>query len=257
MKNSCLLICTLFLAVTGYAQSSLDTALKEIERNNPDLKAAAAGWDEDRLANRSEALLANPEIEFNYLWGADDIGGRRDVRISQTVDLATLSGLKSEKGVCLAELAALKYEARRLEILQEARNLCIELVYFNTLMEELDDHLARSTSLVEAYEKRMVAGGATILDLNKAKLHLAAVQGQVNRSANERESVLSRLRTLNGGNDFRFDATTYDLSDNLPADFETWFSEASDKNPMLAYVRKEVSLPSTGCPPHPSCRSDT
>lgn len=242
MKNSCLLLCTLFLSVAGHAQSSLDTALKEIERNNPDLKAAAAGWDEDRLANRSEALLANPEIEFNYLWGADDIGGRRDVRISQTVDLATLSGLKSEKGVCLDELAALKYEARRLEILQEARDLCIELVYFNTLMEELDDHLARSTSLVEAYEKRMVAGGATILDLNKAKLHLAAVQGQVNRSENERESVLSRLRTLNGGNDFRFDATTYDLSDNLPADFETWFSEASDKNPMLAYVRKEVTL---------------
>jgi hypothetical protein len=54
--------------------------------------------------------------------------------------------------------------------------------------------------------------------------------------------VRSRLRTLNGGNDFRFDATTYDLSDNLPADFETWFSEASDKNPMLAYVRKEVTL---------------
>lgn len=242
MKNSCLLICTLFLAVTGYAQSPLETALKEIERNNPDLKAAVAGLDEDRLANRSETLLANPEIEFNYLWGADNLGGRRDVRISQSFDLATVSGLKTEKGACLDELAALKYEARRLEILQEARDLCIELVYFNTLMEELDDHLARSTSLVEAYEKRMVAGGATILDLNKAKLHLVAVQGQVNRSANERESVLSRLRTLNGGNDFRFDATTYDLSDNLPADFETWFSEASDKNPMLAYVRKEVTL---------------
>ena len=242
MKNSCLLLCTLFLSVAGHAQSSLDTALKEIERNNPDLKAAAAGWDEDRLANRSEALLANPEIEFNYLWGADDIGGRRDVRISQTVDLATLSGLKSEKGVCLDELAALKVEVRRLEVLQEARNLCIELIYYNTLMEELDDHLARSTSLVEAYEKRMAAGGATILDLNKAKLHLAAVQGQVNRSGNERQSVLARLRTLNGGNDFLFDATGYDLADNLPADFETWFAEAADKNPMLAYVRKEVTL---------------
>ena len=79
MKNSCLLLCTLFLSVAGHAQSSLDTALKEIERNNPDLKAAAAGWDEDRLANRSEALLANPEIEFNYLWGADDIGGPNSI----------------------------------------------------------------------------------------------------------------------------------------------------------------------------------
>ena len=100
MKNSCLLICTLFLAVTGYAQSPLETALKEIERNNPDLKAAVAGLDEDRLANRSETLLANPEIEFNYLWGADNLGGRRDVRISQSFDLATVSGLKTEKGAC-------------------------------------------------------------------------------------------------------------------------------------------------------------
>ena len=242
MKHIYLLICILFIPVAVFAQSPLETALKEIERNNPGLKAAAAGLDEDRLANRSEALLTNPEIEFNYLWGADNIGGRRDLRVSQSFDLATLSGLKTDKAACLDDLATLKYQARRLEVMQEARLLCVDLVYYNTLLEELEDHLARSTDLVSAYEKRMAAGDATILDLNKAKLHLAAVQGNVNRAGNERESVRASLRTLNGGKELAFNATGYDLADDLPADFETWFAEASEKNPVLGYLRKEVAL---------------
>ena len=228
--------------VCSYGQSSVDTVLKEIERNNPELKAAAAGLDEELLANRSEALLENPEVEFNYLLGGENIGNRHDVRVSQSFDIPTLSGQKSRMVASLNDLSLLKYEIERLAVLQEARRLCVDLVHCNALLKELSTHLSHSNALVESYDKKVKAGNATILDLNKAKLHLASVQGQVNKNETERQTLLTSLKALNGGNEIGFDNTVYDISDVLPADFEEWYSEASGKNPELALIRKEVEL---------------
>ena len=242
MKRIYLTIIGLSSVFYSYGQSSVEAVLDEISRNNPELKAAAAGLDMERLDNRSETLLENPEIEFNYLWGADNIGGRHDVRISQAFDIPTLTGMKSVKAACMDELSALKYDAARLEVMQEARRLCVGLVYYNKLISEFEYHLESSSTLVESYGKRLAAGDATILDLNKAKLHMASVKGRINEAGNERQALLSRLKSLNGGQDIDFDEKEYDLSETLPVDFESWFEEASRESPVLGYVRKEVEL---------------
>ena len=242
MRRISLIILCLCSSLLCFGQGAVETVLREVERNNPELQAAAAALDEEKLANRSEALLADPEVEFNYLWGGAGIGDRHDVRLTQSFDIPTLSGLRSGKAAGLNELSLLKYKAQRLEVLQEAREICVDLVYYHLLLEELRDHQERSTSLVRAYERRLEAGGATILDLNKARLHLASVQGQVNRAESERQSLLAALRTLNGGREPSIPLTAYDLDDVLPADFETWFAEASAQNPVLAHVRQEVSV---------------
>ena len=241
MRRIFLTIIGLCVCLAASAQGGAEALLQEIEANNPELKAAAAELEQERLANRSEALLADPEVEFNYLWGAAGIGNRHDLRVTQSFDLATLSGRRSGKAAGMDELSALKYKARRLEVLQEARRLCVDLVYYHQLLEELRDHLERSNMLVDSYERRMSSGDATILDLNKAKLHQASIQGRVNQTENERQSVLARLTALNGGKAPSFIPEDYD-ADFLPADFETWFTEASEQNPVLAYVRKELEV---------------
>ncbi len=241
MKRIFLTIIGLGICLAGLAQVGAEALLPQIEANNPDLKAAAAELEQERLANRSEALLADPEVEFNYLWGAAGIGNRHDLRVTQSFDLATLSGQRSGKAAGLDELSALKYKARRLEVLQEARRLCVDLAYYRLLLSELHDHLGRSDLLVDSYERRVAAGGATILDLNKAKLHQASIQGRVSQIENERQAVLARLTALNGGVALPFIPDSYD-PDELPADFETWFAEASGRNPVLAYVRKELEV---------------
>ncbi len=241
MRRIFLTIIGLSVCLAVSAQGGAEALLQEIEANNPELKAAAAELEQERLANRSEALLADPEVEFNYLWGAAGIGNRHDLRVTQSFDLATLSGRRSGKAAGMDELSALKYKARRLEVLQEARRLCVDLVYYHQLLEELRDHLERSNMLVDSYERRMASGDATILDLNKAKLHQASIQGRVNQTDNERLAALARLTALNGGKAPSFIPEDYD-ADFLPADFETWFAEASEQNPVLTYVRKELEV---------------
>ena len=63
-----------------YAQTSTEAVLRQIETNNPQLKAAAAEVEAEKLTNRADALLENPEFEFNYLCSTCEIWPRTLVR---------------------------------------------------------------------------------------------------------------------------------------------------------------------------------
>jgi outer membrane protein TolC len=241
MKRFLFIVLFSAVAVFGHGQS-VEAVLREIEMNNPALKAAAAEVEADVLAGKAEALLENPEVEFNYLFGGSGIGNRHDVRVSQSFDIPTITGMKAGKAEEIGQLAALKYKAQRQTILLEAKQACIDLVYWSSLIEELDAHLVQAESLVSSYEKRMTAGEATILDLNKARIHRTSIQGQANRAEVERQGLLATLRSLNGGTDPGFDTSAFDFTEPLPEDFRTWFEEASAISPVLGYVRKEVEL---------------
>ena len=235
--------CIIATSTSGVrAQTSAEDVLRRIEANNPGLKAAAAEVEAQKLENRSEALLENPEFEFNYLWGADGIGNRRDFRVTQAFDVATLSGMKSRQVAGRNEIAALQYKSERINVLLEAKQACINLIYYNALKAELNTHLEQAQALVTSFEKRLKVGGANVLDLNKAKVHLTAVRGQLSQVEVERQSLLSTLKFLNGGEDIVLEDASYGLADALPSDFESWYGEASQKNPVLQYVRQEVSV---------------
>lgn len=202
----------------------------------------------EKLANRADALLENPEFEFNYLWGSDGIGNRRDFRVTQAFDAATLTGMKSRQVAGQNELATLQYKAERLNVLLEAKQACIDLIYYNALKAELDTHLSQAQTLVSSFEKRLKAGGANVLDLNKAKVHLTSVRGQISQVEVERQTLLAKLKSLNGGNEIALEDSAYGLSDNLPSDFDSWYESASQKNPVLQYVRQEVTVGKNSCP---------
>jgi len=229
-------------ATISSAQSTTSDVLRQIESNNPSLKASASEAEAQKLANRESVLLENPEVEFNYLWGNNGIGNRRDIRVSQGFDIPTITGMKSKHLDGLNDLTAIKYKADRMDVLLEAKHDLIDLVYLNALCQELNTHLEQTKSQVESLQKRIAAGRATILDLNNAKVHMTTIQGKLNNAEFERQNMLSSLKRLNGGNDISFDATSYDISETLPADFDTWFQEASSKNPVLEYARKQVDV---------------
>lgn len=242
MKRIHLSIIGLAIVICSYGQSSVKAVLKQIEENNPRLEAAAAEVEAQNLSNRSEALLENPEVEFNYLWGASNVGNRHDVKVAQAFDLPTLTGMRSRQVSGLNELAALRYKAERQEVLLQAKKACIDLIYCNALLAELDTHLSQARALVSSFEKRLKAGDATVLDLNKAKVHLTSVQGQIASARIERRTLVSTLRALNGGREVILDESGYDAAETLPGDFETWYAEASRLSPVLEYVRQEVEV---------------
>lgn len=87
----------------------------------------------------------------------------------------------------------------------------------------------------------MDRGDANILEYNKVSLNLSTVQGEISRIDVERNALLSQLKRLNGGIDVALNDAQYNQVE-LPLNFEDWYVQAEEKNPVLAYVKQEIEV---------------
>jgi outer membrane protein TolC len=133
------------------------------------------------------------------------------------------------------------FKAERMNILLEAKKLCIDLIYYNSVLDELGKRLSYAQRIADIYERRLSEGDANRLDLNKAQLNLLNAQGELKRIEVERNAVLSKLKQLNGGVEISFDEMHFEAI-LLPPSFEEWFDHAEQVNPILSFVRQEVEV---------------
>ena len=230
----------LLASISLNAQSSVETALKAIEENNNTLKALKETTKSQKLENKTGIYLSNPEVGFNYLWGnPSTIGNRTDFSISQAFDIPTITGMKNKIADERNSLAEWQYKAERMNILLEAKQYCIELIYFNALKKELDIRLQHAQTIASGYQNRLNSGDANILEYNKAQLRLSATTGEIARIDVERNALLSQLKRLNGGLDIVMDDYQFNQK-QLPLNFDDWYLQAEQKNPILAYIKQEV-----------------
>ncbi len=240
MKTILISIIVFFASFSLNAQNSVVTVLKAVEDNNITLKALKETANAQKLENKTGIYLSNPEVEFNYLWGNPSaIGNRTDFNISQTFDIPTITGMKSKIADERNGLVEWQYKAERMNILLEAKQYCIELIYFNALKKELEIRLQHAETIASGYQNRLNSGDANKLEFNKAQLSLSTITGEMARIDVERNTLLSQLKRLNGGLDISMDDYRFD-QEQLPLNFDDWYQQAEQKNPILAYVKQEV-----------------
>jgi outer membrane protein TolC len=230
------------LSAQDESHARLKEVLAAIEENNTTLKALRETADAQKLENKTGIYPVGPEAAFNYLWGnPGNIGNRTDVSIKQTFDIPTVTGMKSRMADKQNNLVELQYKAARMNILLEAKQYCIELIYCNALMRELDVRLKHAEILADGYRVRFNSGDASRLEYNKIQLNLSTVQGEMSRIDTERNALHSQLGRLNGGIDVMLDDAQFgDIP--LPVDFEQWIAQAAQKNPILEYARQETEV---------------
>lgn len=242
MKAIVITILAVLMGTTLLAQNSVSRVLSTIEENNTTLKALRETATAQKLENRTGIYLANPEVGFNYLWGKpSDIGNRTDISVTQTFDIPTIMGMKSGVSNGKNDLVEWQYKTDRMNIMLEAKQYCIELVYYNALKRELDLRMQHAETIAKGYKDRLERGDANKLEYNKVQLNLATVQGELSRVDVERSALLSQLKRLNGGIDIMLDDSQY-VEAQLPLNFEEWYGQAEQKNPVLAYVKQEIEV---------------
>lgn len=226
---------------TDNAPTGLDAILTEIAANNPDLKSLAAELEARGADNLAGIALADPEIEFAYLFGPSEIGRRRDFSVSQSFDFAALTGARRHAVLQENELLALELRTARRDILTAARKLICEILARNALIAEYDLRTERAARIEEAYRKGLDSGQFSILDYRKAAVELAEAEGNLEMLEAERHALLAELAVLNGGQTIDISATEFPLS-VLPPTFGEWLEQAGDKSSALAYVRAATRL---------------
>lgn len=231
------------LAVPASAQEKVSDVLSMIEQNNTELQALRKRAESEQYGYKAERALDAPEIGFDYLWSSPaDIGTRKDVSVTQSVDLAALTGARGKLATSKTALSDAQYRIDRQRVLLEAKSLYINIVYCNALASELSERIARSEKIEAAYRDMQLRGETDMIEVNKAHLAYVAQKNALSRNEIERASLLADLQRLNGGEAVQVNALVYDENVMLPADFRIWYDEMSQRSPELDYMRKNVEV---------------
>lgn len=242
--NKLLIVClAVAMSVPGFAQENAGTVLSQIEKNNTALQALRKRTEADQYGYKAERALDAPEVGFDYLWSSPaDVGTRKDISVTQSIDVAALAGARGKLANSRTELSDIQYNIERQKILLEAKQLYIRIVYCNAVNAELSSRIARSEQIEAAYRDMQARGETDMIEVNKAHLAYLSQKNALSRNMVERESLLSELQGLNGGEPVEVNASVISTDEVLPADFGAWYAEASQQIPELAYMKKNVDV---------------
>jgi cobalt-zinc-cadmium efflux system outer membrane protein len=224
------------------AQNDIDSVLSQIDKNNTTLSALRKSVEAEKIGNKTGIYLQNPEVGFNYLWSdPTSVGNRTDINVKQSFDFPTAYGYRRQISDSRNTQAELDYQKKRKNILLDARLLCAEIIYTNTLLEEYMERLAYAQDLADAYKVMYNSGEAGILENNKAQLNLLNIKKEVEAVKVEQSTYLKQLSALNGGKHIVLKSNALSLPP-IPSDFDQWYNQSEQANPGLLWLNQEVML---------------
>ena len=235
-----LLLCALTLSGAG-AQNNMADILSCIEANNPRLKAGAQMVLSQKAEVSSQNSLADPTFELEHLWGAQNAGDRKyDITVLQSFDFPSLYVQRNRVGNLKRSLYDGQQTLLRQQVLLQAKELCLRIVYLNRCIELSDKRLAAADELARLYRGKLESGDAAILDVNKIEIEQLNVTTANARLRNELSTCLAQLRALNGGESLDVELSTLTYPEAvLPASFDELKTQALQADPELQLLRQE------------------
>ena len=218
MKTYKLYILGLMLlgSLTTRAQSSIDQVLRSIETNNKSLQANTKMTDAQKLEAQTGKFLANPSVEWEQMWGnRNNPGSEYTLTVKQSLDFPTTYSNKNKLANLKANTIGFQSAAYRQQLLLNAKQTCIEIIYLRKQKSLLDERLANEETMFALYKKRFESGDANQLELNKIQLELLNAQNQSRLNKAALTAAEEQLRNFNGGNPITFDATDYPTGEEL------------------------------------------
>ena len=235
MKTYKLYILGLMLlgTLTTRAQSSIDQVLRSIETNNKSLQANTKMTDAQKLEAQTEKFLANPSVEWEQMWGnRNNPGSEYTLTVKQSLDFPTTYSNKNKLANLKANTIGFQSAAYRQQLLLNAKQTCIEIIYLRKQKSLLDERLANAETMFALYKKRFESGDANQLELNKIQLELLNAQNQSRLNKAALTAAEEQLRNLNGGKPITFDATDYPAGEEL-INFDQLQAAFMDADPNL------------------------
>ena len=211
-----ILVWMLLGTLTTRAQNSIDQVLKSIETNNKSLQANTKMTDAQKLEAQTGKFLANPSVEWEQMWGnRNNPGSEYTLTVKQSLDFPTTYSNKNKLANLKANTIGFQSAAYRQQLLLNAKQTCIEIIYLRKQKSLLDERLANAETMFALYKKRFESGDANQLELNKIQLELLNAQNQSRLNKAALTAAEEQLRNFNGGNPITFDATDYPTGEEL------------------------------------------
>lgn len=236
MKRFLIAVSLVLMASAARAEGSIGNVLKQIAQNNLTLKALHHDNEAEVLDIKAANALDGLSVEYSPFFRSGYSGvAQSELVVSQEIQFPTKYADRNKQAKMQKAVGGKVYEKNRRDILLEAQLLCVDVIRLNKTLAMLGQRLKNSEALRQMYEKRMEAGDANILEVNKVKLDCMEVQTLVSEAQNERMLLLKQLAELNGGKPVTIDDVEIPKFQPI-ADFESYkaLALASDADIQMA-----------------------
>lgn len=243
MKHNIIMIKLLVLAmaVPAWGQSTLETVLSSVEKNNKGLAERRQYWEARKMEYKTGLTLPDPAIQGQFLFGAPaSAGNQTDFFAVQPFDFPTTYRKRKDLAAEQGAVANSELAARRQEVLLDAKLVCLELVYRNKLAAQYQKRKEALENLLAGFQRKMDTGEGGVLDVNKTKLQLLEISQLRQENGIGIQKLGNRLTGLNGGAAISFQDTVYPpLEEVKPFDVVIKeYESASPKRQMLEQEKR-------------------
>ena len=204
-------IITIALCFPMWLQAqNIDHVLQSIEQNNKELQSALQLTQAQKMENRTANNLADPTVSYSsfYKNGAG-VGHGTEFVASQGFDFPTQYITRNRQADLANEALSKEQLAIRRDILLKAKTLCLDLILLNQEKALMDIRKQNADELEALYAKRLEAGDANILEVNKIKMERMNVQTEVAQNHASHRNALQALLAMNGNMPLEFAETQY------------------------------------------------
>ena len=194
----------------GMQAQNIDQVLQSIEANNKELLSQKQLTKAQNMENRTENNLPDPTVSYSsfYKNGAGP-GHGTELVATQGFDFPTQYITRNCQAEMENEAIDLQQQAFRRDVLLRAKNLCLDLILLNQEKALMDIRMKNADELEALYAKRLEAGDANILEMNKIKMERMNVQTEVAQNNAAHRTALQSLLAMNGNMPVEFSDSTY------------------------------------------------
>lgn len=237
-----LIIATLITAtLSATAQTSIEDVLSSVETNNKELQANRQLITAQKLASKLDNNLPDPSVSYVHQYGnREGMGIQGELVASQSFDFPSVYVQRNKLAKAKGESYDRQGAEVRQQILLQAKEVCLDLVFLNQQKSLLDQRRQNAEQLSALYEMRLKNGDASILETNKINLELLNAKNEARMNEAARVAKLHELATLNGGVAIHFTDTVYQPVET-PQSFVDLQQEAVPANRQLLALQGEKS----------------
>lgn len=244
MKRFILTIALLSSALVAGAQTSIEEVLRSVETNNKELQANRQMVTAQKLEAKLDNNLPDPTVTYSHLYGnKEGMGFTGELVVSQSFDFPSLYMQRNKLSKQKGENYDRQGEEVRQQILLQAKEACLDLIFLNQQKNLLDIRRKSAEQLAALYQQRLEQGDANILETNKIELELLNVRNEVRMNEAARVNKQRELEMLNGGIAIQLTDTAYEVVE-LPLSFADLRQEILENDRRLLSLQSAKAVSS-------------
>ena len=234
---------TAFMITSTMVMNSqdIDSFLKQVSENNPEIIAYQKLLDARRIEARTGLTPADPFVSFGYMPGNTPASGSKKIwSVNQSFSFPTKYLIQKRVNKGTLVLAEQEFNLGKLMILLDAKLSLVDLIYYEKTMTVLKQRKKDYDNLLEAWQKMVDLGEATILEYNKIAMELSSMNLRISRTEADISILKSKLLFMAGDGYSLPEYVNYPLSEEPAPD--KIVSEKTAYHPAFLIPQKEYIL---------------